>query len=153
MEMTMIFNKFWEPYSTENPAARRIYDLFTSHGEKVVHDHIALRTFDDPRMNIDVIARIFTDNGYEAKGNYEFRAKRLRGRHYEHKTDPGAPKVFISELMIDQFSDYMKDTIRVYLNRVDDKAYADPDLVYKGSIWGTIPSLWGSRSARAPLRR
>ena len=139
METKKIFERFWQPYSTENPDAQRIYDLFTSHGESVVHDHIALRTFDDPRMNIDVIARVFTDNGYEARGNYEFKAKRLRGRHYEHKTDPDAPKVFISELMTDQFSDYLKDTIRGYLNRLDDKSYADKDLVYGGSLWGRIP--------------
>jgi len=45
-------------------------------------------------------------------GNYEFKAKKLRGMHFEHKSDPAAPKVFISELMTDQFSDYLKTTIR-----------------------------------------
>ena len=50
-------------------------------------------------MNIDVISRLFTDNGYEARGNYEFKAKKLKGMHFEHKSDPKATKVFISELL------------------------------------------------------
>lgn len=138
METKLIFERFWNRYSTENPNAKRIYDLFTARGEKVVHDHIALRTFDDPRMNMDVISRVFTGNGYEARGNYEFKAKKLRGQHFEHKSDPKAPKVFISELLTDQFSDYLKNTIRGYLNNVPGSVYADPDLVYGGSVWGKI---------------
>jgi len=89
-------------------------------------------------MNIDVIARVFTENGYEAMGNYEFKVKKLRGKHFEHESDPKAPKVFISELLTDQFSDYLQKTIGGYLNRLGDSAYADPDLVYGGSVWGKI---------------
>lgn len=134
----MIFERFWNRFSNENPNAKRIFDLFTARGEKVVHDHIALRTFDDPRVNIDVIARLFAENGYEARGNYQFKVKKLRGMHFEHKSDPMAPKVFISELLTDQFSDFLQTTIRDCLNRLDDSAYADPGLVYGGSIWGKL---------------
>lgn len=136
METAMIFERFWNRFSTENPHAKRIYDLFSARGENVVHDHIALRTFDDPRINIEVISKVFTENGYEARGNYEFKVKKLKGMHFEHKTDPMAPKVFISELLLDKFSDYLKTTIRGYLDRLDDRTYADRDLVYGGSIWG-----------------
>ena len=50
-------------------------------------------------MNKDVISRLFTENGYEAGGSYVFKAKKLRGMHFEHKSDPKATKVFISELL------------------------------------------------------
>ncbi|MDM8001821.1 MAG: DUF1338 family protein, partial [Bacteroidota bacterium] len=103
MDTSTIFERFWNRFTAENPHAKRIFDLFTARGETVVHDHIALRTFDDPRMNIDVISRKFTDNVYEARGKYEFKTKKLRGMHFEHKNDPSAPKVFISELLLDQF--------------------------------------------------
>ena len=138
METAMIFEPFWNRYSTENPNAKRIFDLFTASGEKVVHDHIALRTFNDPRMNIEVISRVFTENGYEARGKYEFKAKKLSGIHLEHKSDLNAPKVFISELLTDQFSDYLQTTIHDCLNRLSDSAYADSGLVYGGSVWGKI---------------
>lgn len=139
MEVHEIFNRFWVPYSTQNPNAKRIFDLFTREGETVIHDHIALRTFNDPRMNMDVIAKVFTDNGYEARGNYEFKAKKVVGRHYEHTTDPAAPKVFISELILEQCSEYLQETIKTYINGLSDSIYRDPDLVYNGSIWGQIP--------------
>lgn len=139
MEMHEIFNRFWIPYSTQNPSAMRIFNLFTDLGEKVVHDHIALRTFNDPRMNMDVIARVFVENGYEERGQYEFKAKKLLGRHYEHKTNPDAPKVFISELMLEQCSEFVQKTIRERLDTIDQTVYDDPMLVYKGSIWGIIP--------------
>ncbi len=139
MKTEDIFNRFWLPYSTQNPSAKRIYDLFTEEGEKVVHDHIALRTFNDPRINIDVVARIFTDNGYEAKGKYDFKAKKVFGRHFEHKTDPDAPKVFISELLLDQFSSNLQQVIREKLDSLPDETYQSPELVYSGSLWGKIP--------------
>ncbi|MBM3421449.1 MAG: DUF1338 domain-containing protein [Bacteroidetes bacterium] len=139
MKTAEIFKRFWKPYSAENPAAQRIYDLFTSGGERVVHDHIALRTFDDPRMNIDVISQVFTRNGYEARGTYEFKAKKLLGRHFEHKSDPLAPKVFISELLTGQCSGFLQETVRGYIDGIGRAGYNDPDLVYGGSIWGRIP--------------
>jgi len=139
MEAQEIFNRFWVPYSTQNPSAMRIYELFTGLGEKVVHDHIALRTFNDPRLNMDVIARIFTENGYEKKGDYEFKAKKLLGRHYEHKSDPNAPKVFVSELLLEQCSDFLQKTVRERLNAISPTTYNDLYLLYGGSIWGKIP--------------
>lgn len=139
MKTERIFSRFWESYSSENPNTRRIYDLFARHGERVVHDHIALRTFNDSRTNIDTIALIFTENGYVQRGTYEFRAKKLSGRHYEHQTDPLAPKVFISELLLEQCSDYLQKTVRKYLDGLPEAVYLDRDLVYGGSIWGRIP--------------
>jgi hypothetical protein len=133
------FQKFWDTYSTQNPSARRIFELFTSLGEEVVHDHIALRTFNDPRMNIDVVARIFTDNGYEARGKYDFKMKKVFGRHFEHVNDPDAPKVFISELLLDQFSPYLQDTVMQRLDSLPGDAYLNPELVFSGSLWGKIP--------------
>ncbi len=139
MELEKIFKRFWVPYSTQNPNAKKIYDLFTQQGENIIHDHIALRTFNDPRMNIDVISRIFTDNGYEARGEYNFKAKKVFGRHFEHKTDPNAPKAFISELLLEEFSQALQATIYEYLDSLGEEVYMDPELVYKGSIWGKIP--------------
>ena len=139
MEVQTIFQRFWEPYSSQNPSARKIYDLFNELGETVVHDHIALRTFNDPRINIDVIASIFTRNGYVAKGEYDFKAKRLKGRHYEHIANPDAPKVFISQLLLEEFSDSLQEIIMAKLDSIPQNIYKDPELVYNGSIWGKIP--------------
>lgn len=139
MNIQDIFQRFWIDYSTQNQSVKRIYDLFEAQGEKVVHDHIALRTFKDPRMDIDKVARIFTENGYVARGEYDFKAKKVYGRHYEHISDPDAPKVFISELLLEQFSEALQKTVRERLDSLPDEVYDDPMLVYKGSLWGKIP--------------
>ncbi len=139
MKVEEIFNRFWIDYSTQNDSVKKIHDLFVASGENVVHDHIALRTFNDPRINIERIARIFTDNGYEARGEYDFKIKRLLGKHFEHTTDPNAPKVFISELLLEQFSDSLQKTVMEKLDSLPKEVYDDPLVVYKGSLWGKIP--------------
>jgi hypothetical protein len=139
METMEIFNRFWVPYSTQNPSAKKIYDVFTGQGEQVVHDHIALRTFNDPRINIERISRIFTQNGYQSRGEYEFKAKKVFGRHFENIANPEAPKVFISELLLEKFDGFLKETITEALDKVPDSVYDDPEVVYQGSIWGKFP--------------
>jgi|GEM_PF-4354715 len=57
MNLDKIFNKLWDLYTSQSPAVQQVYDLFTREGEQVVNDHIAFRTFDDPRINIEVLAR------------------------------------------------------------------------------------------------
>jgi len=54
-----IFNRLWTSYTAQNPQARQIYNLFVSQGEKIVNDHIALRTFNDVRTGIDALAKLF----------------------------------------------------------------------------------------------
>ena len=72
MKAETIFELLWEQYTGENPAAGQIHNLFVNAGERVVNDHVAFRTFDDPRVNIDVIARPFIEAGYQPAGEYHF---------------------------------------------------------------------------------
>ena len=68
MSLDDIFDRLWVDYTTQNPEVQNIYELFINEGETVLNDHIAFRTFDDPRINIDVLSRIFVEQGYEEKG-------------------------------------------------------------------------------------
>lgn len=64
MKAADIFERLWIQYSCDNPSAGKIYDLFQKNGERVINDHIAFRTFDDPRVNIDVLVRPFMNAGF-----------------------------------------------------------------------------------------
>ena len=77
MKAAYIFERLWIQYSCDNPSAGKIYDLFKKAGERVINDHVALRTFDDPRVSIDVIARPFLDAGYVPVEDYIFSSKNL----------------------------------------------------------------------------
>jgi hypothetical protein len=131
-----IFHRLWKDYTHQNPSAQAIHDLFTKEGERVVNDHVAFRTFDDKRMKIQVLAKKFIKAGYQYVGEYKFEDKHLNAVHLEHPSEENAPKVFISELILSEFSDEFQKIIKRRLNSVGNAYYADPDLIHKGSVWG-----------------
>lgn len=132
-----IFDKLWADYTTQNPLAKQVYDLFIGQGEEVLNDHIAFRTFNDPRVNIDVMAQEFIEAGYEYKGSYNFEEKKLNARHYEHKEFRDAPRVFISELRTEEFSSFLQTTIKEMLDKIPAEYNGKGNLIYKGNLWGT----------------
>jgi len=138
MKSETIFEKLWEQYVAENPGAGQIHKLFVDEGERVVNDHVAFRTFDDPRVNIDILAKAFLEAGYVPAGEYQFEVKKLRARHYELPNNPEAPRVFISELMLDEFSEELQNTIREQLDAVPQDLLASRDLIFKGTIFPSI---------------
>ena len=138
MKSTEIFEKLWEQYSRENPSAELISNLFQNSGERVANDHVAFRTFDDPRVNIDVIARPFLEAGYVPAEDYYFEAKKLRARHYELPDDAESPRVFISELILDEFSEDLRRTIRSQLDAVPEVLVASPELIFQGNLGKSI---------------
>lgn len=135
MKLENIFGKLWEIYTAQNPAVQQVYDLFTGEGERVVNDHIAFRTFDDPRINIDVLAKPFLANGYVEKGTYHFEEKKLFARHFEHISDPEAPRVFISELLTENFSPFLQETVKKAIDKIPDKMLNSEELIFSGRLW------------------
>lgn len=138
MKAETIFKRLWEQYTTKNPGAGQIHNLFVDKGERVVNDHVAFRTFDDPRVNIDVLVKPFLEAGYIPAGEYYFELKKLKARHFEFPGDPEAPRVFISELMLDEFSEDLQNTIREQLDTVSKEVLESPELILQGSIFSSI---------------
>lgn len=137
MTRELLFSQLWEQYTKQNPSALKVYNSFTELGETVLNDHIAFRTLNDPRMNIKVLAKPFIEIGYEEMGTYAFEAKKLIAKHYEIPGDTKAPKVFISQLVLEDFSKDFQNLIAERINGVDNEIYKEKDLLLKGNIWGT----------------
>jgi len=135
MKAADIFNQLWDHYSKQNPSAARIHELFSREGQRVLNDHVAFRTVNDARVNIDVLAKPFINAGYEERGQYKFETKKLKARHFELPGDPEAPRVFISELLLEQCSLYLQETIGECLDRVPEAILGSPDLIFKGAIF------------------
>lgn len=138
MQLEQLFSHLWQQYISESPASGQIYDLFTGIGEKVANDHIAIRTFDDPRVNVDALGKFFKDLGYEEKGEYQFAVKKLFAKHYEHKSDETKPKIFISELITREFSPFLQATSRSCVDKIDPQLFNSSELLYSGRQWGEI---------------
>ena len=134
-----IFNRLWKDYTEQNPDTKRVYDLFLSEGETILNDHIAFRTFNHPSINVDALSRVFLKNGYDFRGSYRFEQKKLLAKHYEHATDPDAPRVFISELLVGEFSEYLQNTVAEWISRIPESLLTSDELIFAGNVSG-IPS-------------
>ncbi|WP_031551900.1 DUF1338 domain-containing protein [Parvularcula oceani] len=129
-----LFDKLWAQYAKLTPQAQKIRSLLEERGEHVVNDHVAFRTFDDPRLGIDALARPFLELGYSPRDEYRFEQKRLFARYYAHE-DPELPKVFISELLLAEFSGKLQETVRELISQLSEEDLQSPDLVTAGRLW------------------
>ncbi len=136
MTRNEIFSKLWELYSIQNPSILKVHKSFTNYGEQVINDHVAFRTFNDPRMDIDVLERLFIYAGYVKKEDYYFKEKKLIAKHYEVPNHPEEPKVFISQLVLEDFSDDLQGIVLERLNSVGNIEYKSKNLLFDGNIWG-----------------
>ncbi|MDQ8014669.1 MAG: DUF1338 domain-containing protein [Flavobacterium nitrogenifigens] len=135
MSKDQLLTKLWEQYVEITPSALKIHELLEDKGEEIKNDHIAIRTFNDKRVNIEVLEKPFLNVGYEAKGEYHFETKKLFAKHYEHATDKDAPRIFISELELEKCSADLQNTVENLLNSCDQNAFNNPELVLSGSVW------------------
>lgn len=135
MHIDEIFEKLWVQYSAENPSVKKIHALFEKQGERIVNDHVAFRTFNDPRVNIDVLSKAFTTRGYREAGNYRFPMKKLFAKHFEKE---GYPRVFISELLLEEFSGKLNAKVKDLIDTCDSRSL-DPDgLIIAGNIFNEL---------------
>lgn len=134
MDLNSVFDRLWNDYSGRNASVKKIHDLFSSDGEVVVNDHIAFRTLDYDNMNIDIVARIFTSQGYVPEGQYVFKDKHLYARHFEYPEDERAPLVFISQLIMKECSPFVRDTFKDLIKKCDPGLFLSEELIFSGSL-------------------
>ncbi len=137
MNLSDTFEQLWEQYRVANPQAGQIHQLLQDRGEAIVNDHVAFRTFNHPNVNVAKLGTIFEKLGYEAKGQYTFEAKKLNAVHYEHASGDW-PLVFISELLLDDFSLNLQAVVGSLADQVDVNATEAEDFLYSGIHWMPI---------------
>lgn len=129
-----LLHKMWKDYTHMNPQVLKIYNLFLERGDRVQNDHIALRTFNHPKVNIDALARPFLIGGYEYQQDYNFTEKKLYAKHFEHP-DSQMPKIFISELKLEEFDDELQQLVHQLLEQVSDDAAQKYEFCSGGRPW------------------
>ena len=136
MKYQEIFEKLWAVYTAQNPAVKKVYDLLSAEGETIINDHIAFRTYDHPLISIDVLSRPFLENGYIHKGDYSFTEKKLFARHFEHRDDVLAPRVFISQLITAEFSPFLRKVVDDWISAIPSVTLASDELILSGNLSG-----------------
>jgi len=134
MNVNELLENMWIDYCQLNPAARKIYELFTKEGETVANDHIALRTFQHPKLGIESLAKGFKAMGYAEKASYEFKEKKLFAKHYEH-SNPLQPKIFISELEVHKMSPFVQSEVERMIQFISEKHLNSPSFSMCGRPW------------------
>ncbi len=134
MTLENLLQEMWLDYCAINPDALKIYNLLIQQEDNVTNDHIALRTFNHPRLGIKTLARQFIDFGYIENGEYEFVEKKLFAQHFEHPNKK-LPKVFISELQLEKVSPYINEQVHLMVQELSDKQIQSPDFSKIGRPW------------------
>ncbi|WP_166267941.1 DUF1338 domain-containing protein [Marinobacter caseinilyticus] len=130
-----LFQHLWDNYLEVTPSATEIHRILGgTQGSEIVNDHIALRTFNLEKVNLEKLAAHFLALGYTEGGEYHFEAKKLYAKHYEHP-DPTAPKVFISELLVDQFSPELQAIVHELVDQISPNAVTADNFLYSGTHW------------------
>ncbi len=136
MDTTVLINNLWNEYLKITPSVQKIHDLFSEDGE-FKNDHIALRTFNDSRICLDVVAKSFLACGYEEVESYRFPEKKLRAKHYRNFKNDNAPLVFISELLLEECSPELEQVINTALNSVEPSVFKK-DIAILGRLWEDV---------------
>ena len=113
----------------------------------IQNDHIAFRTMGVKHLGIGSLEKIFLHYGYERRDPYDFPAKKLNAYWYS-PPEPHFPRVFISELRVEELSGKAQGIIRSYTDEVtrdpvDDlnlDSAAEVDAFLHSPLW-RLPSL------------
>jgi len=132
-EVKALFNKIWSNYLEVTPSALKIHDLLSS-GDDLINDHVAYRTFNTSKVNLEKLAAHLIALGYKEGGEYHFEAKKLYAKHFEH-ADSTLPKVFISELLVEKFSQPIQSIINTMVDAIDSSSVENNSFLYSGTHW------------------
>jgi hypothetical protein len=124
--LDIILQGLMRRYQSRVPAVQAILDRMVEQGlihsaDDIENDHIAFRTMGVPFLGIQSFEKIFLHCGYERRDPYFFEGKKLNAYWYAPPGDR-YPRVFISELRVDDVSPAAQRIIRSYTDEVT----ADP---------------------------
>lgn len=134
MTPDLLFKSLWDDYIERLcPSAEKVHQLLKEE-EDLINDHIALRTFNIAPLGIETLAKPFLALGYKACGDYLFESKKLVAKHFEHP-DPNQPKVFISELKVEECSEELQAIVTKLVEQVDASKLEGEEFLYGGRLW------------------
>ena len=139
MEPTAFFQHLWEQYAAITPQAQRVHDAVARINGEVRNDHVAFRTFRYAPLDITHLEPLLQAMGYEPFDRYVFPQKKLEAFAYRHE-NPDLPKIFLSELLLDQLSEPARQIILQHLDEAHLPIPRDPSFFWQGALWPPLTS-------------
>ena len=120
--ITEILESLFLVYSKRVPDVNKITTAMIKKGlvnnqNEIVNDHIAFRTMGVKNLGINSFEKIFLKHGYKKMDFYHFNAKKLDAFWYAPPSND-LPRIFISELKVDNLSINAQEIIKSYTNTV-----------------------------------
>lgn len=134
MTPDVLFESLWNDYIERLcPSAGNVHKLLQQN-EPLINDHIALRTFNLAPVELEVLAKPFIELGYQEAGEYVFESKKLVAKHFEHP-DANKPKVFISQLKVEECSEKLQAIVKQLVNQVTPQQMQGEAFLSAGRPW------------------
>jgi hypothetical protein len=158
-----LWELLWQQYKARVSYAQTYEKMITAAGGTVANDHIAFRSLrlvvNSPQGEIDLginyLGQIAQALGYQVAGEYHFPETHLYARHYYHpqQTEFDLPKLFISELIVDELPDYIIQLINQTVSTIEHK-FSYPILPVEGDDQSITQELAKTftRPWQTPLR-
>jgi len=136
--MDAIIQKLWSNYLHITPTVKKVENTLQLDNYSSFYDHIAFRTLNTKQLGltkrisgdygIEKLSKKFLSQGYTIQQEYILKKEKLKAIHLEKDN---APKIFISELLVDQCSFFLKNT----LLKAFDTCKNEKDILTKGRCW------------------
>lgn len=97
--------------------AAMIKEGMIQQADDIENDHIAFRTMGVPQLGVQSLEKIFLHYGYKKMDKYHFAAKKLDAWWYAPPA-PQYPRIFISELRVNDLSEAAQEIIHRYTSEV-----------------------------------
>ena len=117
-----VLNGLMKRYKERVPDVAAILDAMVREGvlqdpSEIENDHIAFRTMGVNYLGIESLEKVFLHYGYKKMDHYYFSEKKLDAFWYA-PADPKDPRIFISELRVQELSKPVQDIIKGYTDEV-----------------------------------
>jgi Domain of unknown function (DUF1338) len=117
-----VLNGLMQRYQTRVPDVGRVIEAMVQekliqNANDIENDHIAFRTMGVPQLGIQSFEKIFLHYGYQRREPYHFAHKKLDAFWYS-PPDPKYPRIFVSELRVQDLSLEAQKIIHSYTNEV-----------------------------------
>lgn len=149
--LDIFLNILFDRYQAKVPAVNQITQALIERGavgsqQEIVNDHIAFRTLRVPNLGISSFEKIFLHHGYQKRDYYFFEGKKLNAYWYAPPSE-AYPRIFISELLVDQLSTQAQEIVSHYTNEIKSDPVDQLDLdngqeigaFFHQSLW-TLPT-------------
>ena len=150
--LTHILESLFATYKDRVPYVKKITkamidNKLVSSQSEIINDHIAFRTLGVKNLGLKSFEKIFLHYGYKKRDFYRFNKKKLNAYWYS-PPEYNLPRIFISELCVNELSNKCQQIIGSYINNIENDPVDDVNLndvkevisFFRKPLWD-LPSL------------